>query len=288
MAESIPGILAVNEPIAPLVPVVFDSPHSGAEYPDDFGAIMPLTGLKVTEDAFVDRLYAAAPEKGAVLVAALFPRCYIDPNRSPGDLDPGMLDGPWPEPLEPSEKTLRLGSGLIWRTCYPDNPIYDRKLTVAEVRRRIETFYKPYHAAVAEAIEATQRRFSQVWHVNCHSMPSFSTAKSPEGPGKERPEFVLGDRDGTTAAPEFTNLVRETLTGFGYQVTVNDPYKGAELVRAYSDPTAGRHSLQIEIKRALYMDEATIRPNAGFEGLRVNITRLIEVICDYAVSKTRN
>jgi N-formylglutamate amidohydrolase len=154
------------------------------------------------------------------------------------------------------------------------------------VQRRIETFYKPYHAAVAEAIEAAQRHFSQVWHVNCHSMPSFSTAKSPEGPGQERPEFVLGDRDGTTANPEFTKLVRETLIGFGYQVTVNDPYKGAELVRAYSDPAAGRHSLQIEIKRDLYMDEATIQPNAGFEGLRTNITRLIEVIRDYAATKT--
>ena len=286
MAKSIPGVLAVNEPNASIVPVVFDSPHSGTEYPDDFGSIMSSESLRVTEDAFVDRLYGRAPEKGAVLLAALFPRCYIDPNRSPDDLDPAALDGPWPEPLEPSEKTLRLGSGLIWRTCYPDNPIYDRKLSVAEVRRRIEIFYKPYHAAVTEAIEATQRRFSQVWHVNCHSMPSFSTAKSPEGPGKERPEFVLGDRDGTTAAPEFTALVRETLTGFGYEVAVNDPYKGAELVRAYSDPAAGRHSLQIEIKRALYMDETTIQPNAGFEALRTNITRMIEVIGDYAASKT--
>ena len=285
MVTSIPGVLAVSEPTGPIVPVVFDSPHSGTEYPDDFGSILRTKDLRVTEDAFVDQLYAAAPEKGAVFLAALFPRCYIDPNRSPRDLDPGMIDGSWPEPLEPSEKTLRLGSGLIWRTCYPDIPMYDRKLTVAEVRRRIETFYTPYHAALAEAIETTHRRFSQVWHVNCHSMPSFSTDKSPEGPGKERPEFALGDRDGTSADPEFTALVRETLSGFGYQVTVNDPYKGVELVRAYSDPAAGRHSLQIEIKRALYMDETTIQPNAGFDALRVNITRLIEVIRDYATSK---
>ena len=286
MAKPIPGVLKVSKPRGPIVPVIFDSPHSGNEYADDFGTILPLNGLRVTEDAFVDRLYAAAPEKGAVLLAALFPRCYIDPNRSPVDLDPDLLDGPWPEPLEPSEKTLRLGSGLVWRTCYPDIPMYDRKLTVAEVRRRVDTFYKPYHAAVAGAIDAAHRQFSQAWHVNCHSMPSFSTAKSPEGPGKERPEFVLGDRDGTTASPEFTALVGETLSGFGYQVTINDPYKGAELVRAYSNPSAGRHSLQIEIKRALYMDETAIRPNAGFEALRVNITRLIEVICEYAASKT--
>ncbi len=286
MVRSIPGVLTVTEPTGPNVPVIFDSPHSGADSPDDFGSILPLSALRVTEDAFVDQLYAAAPENGAVLLAALFPRCFVDPNRSSVDLDPSSLDGPWPEPLVPSEKTLHLGSGLIWCTCYPDIPMYDRKFTVAEVRRRIDTFYKPYHAAVVGAIEAAHQQFSQAWHVNCHSMPSFSTAKSPEGPGNERPEFVLGDRDGTTADPEFTALVRETLAGFGYEVTVNDPYKGAELVRAYSNPSAGRHSLQIEIKRALYMNETTIQPNAGFEALRANITRLVEVICAYAASKT--
>jgi len=113
-------------------------------------------------------------------------------------------------------------------------------------------------------------------------MPSVSTVKSPEGPGVRRPQFVLGDRDGTSSAPEFTALVRDALVGFGYEVKVNDPYKGAELVRAYADPVAGRHSLQIEISRALYMDEDGVERNSGFARLQADITLLIAVICDYA------
>ena len=165
--------------------------------------------------------------------------------------------------------------------------MYDRKLTVDEVRQRIDRFWRPYHAALGHLIEGAHRRFGCVWHVNCHSMPSVSSVKSPEGPGHERPDFVLGDRDGATCAPEFTGLVRATLAGMGYRVTVNDPYKGVELVRAYSDPAAGRHSLQVEIKRALYMDEAAIAPHGGFDRLRADLTRLIEVICDFARARAR-
>ena len=284
MAKTIPGIMVVHEPEDDSVPVIFDSPHSGTEYPDDFGCIAPMKDLRSAEDMFVQRLYGEAPRHGATLLAALFPRSYIDPNRSLLDLDADLLDAPWPEPLEPSEKSLRLGSGLVWRTCHPDLDMYERKLTVAEVQRRIETYYKPYHQALCERIEAMRARFGRVFHVNCHSMQSVSNEKSPEGPGKERPDFVLGDRDGATCVPEFTALVGDALAGMGYEVTVNDPYKGVELVRAYSDPADRCHSLQIEIKRGLYMDEKTFRSNSGFAALRADITRLIEVICEYARS----
>ncbi len=281
MAKTVAGAVVLHDPLGQRVPVIFDSPHSGAEYPEDFGFVAPVNAVRRTEDAYVNELYREAPKNGATFLAALFPRSYIDPNRSLLDLDPGLLGEPWPGPLEPGEKT-RLGSGLIWRTCPPDLPMYDRKLTVAEVRERIETYYKPYHAALAEALDSLLGRFGKVWHVNCHSMPSVSTAKSPEGPGVRRPHFVLGDRDGTSSAPEFTALVRDALVGFGYEVKVNDPYKGAELVRAYSDPAAGRHSLQIEVNRALYMDEDGVEKNSGFARLQADITRLIAAICDYA------
>ena len=284
MAQTIPEVMVVHEPEDDPVPVVFDSPHSGTGYPDDFGCILPMKVLRSAEDTFVERLYGEAPRYGATLLAALFPRSYIDPNRSLLDLDPDLLDAPWPEPLEPGEKSLQLGSGLVWRTCHPDLDMYERKLTVAEVRNRIETYYKPYHRALAERIEAMRARFDLVFHVNCHSMQSVSTEKSPDGPGKKRPDFVLGDRDGSTCAAEYTALVGDALAGMGYEVAVNAPYKGVELVRAYSDPADRRHSLQIEIKRGLYMDEQTFRPNAGFAALRTDITRLIEVICDYARS----
>lgn len=123
MAKTIAGVLTVYAPIGDEVPVVFDSPHSGAEYPQDFGCIVPMNLLRTTEDAFVDELYGEAPAKGASLLAALFPRAYIDPNRSLLDLDADLLADPWPHPLEPGQKTVRLGRGLVWRTCYPDLPM---------------------------------------------------------------------------------------------------------------------------------------------------------------------
>ena len=283
MAGTIAGVLSVFDPDADEVPVVFDSPHSGAAYPDDFGCIAPMANVRTAEDAFVDELYAAAPGKGATLLSAHFPRAYIDVDRSALDLDPDMLEGPWPEPLAPSARTTKMGSGLVWTTCIPGIPMYDRKLSVAEVQRRIEIYYKPYHAALAQALDAKRRRFGRVWHVNCHSMVSVSSVKGPEGrAGVERPHFLLGDVDGTTCAPEFTDLVRANLAGSGYEVRINTPYTAAELVIAYADPANGRHGLTIDIKRDLYMDEEKIERTHGFAALKADVTRLIEAICDFA------
>lgn len=267
-------------PQAEPAPVIFDSPHSGNLYPDDFGSIAPLSVLRRSEDAFVDEIFAAAPRHGAQLIAALFPRIYIDPNRDLIDLDPAMLDGPWPDPLVPSRKT-ELGVGLVWRIMPPDSRLYDRLLTVEEVRGRIERCWKPYHRAVATAIDGIHRRFGKVWHVNCHSMPAMGNAASEDGP-VPRAEFVLGDRDGTTCEAGFTAFVADELRNMGYDVKINEPYKGVELVRRYSDPAHGRHSLQLEINRKLYMDEAAIEKNGGFPSLQANMTKLTAAICRYA------
>ena len=262
------------------VPAVFDSPHSGSHYPEDFRSIAPMSVLRCAEDAFVDELFGAAPRHGAPLIAAQFPRIYIDPNRDLNDLDQAMLDGPWPEPLVPSRKT-ELGVGLIWRIMPPDAALYDRLLDVEEVRGRIERCWKPYHRAVSGAIDETHRRFGKVWHVNCHSMPARGNAASEDGP-MMRAEFVLGDRDGTTCEPAFTTFVAGELRGLGYDVRINEPYKGVELVRRYSDPAAGRHSLQIEVNRRLYMDEKSREKNAGFATLQANLDKLVAAICRYA------
>ncbi len=272
--------LRILEPVAEPAPVVFDSPHSGTDYPDDFGSIAPVSVLRRSEDAFVDELFAAAPGHGAPLIAANFPRIYIDPNRDLIDLDPAMLDGPWPDPLVPSRKT-ELGVGLIWRIMPPDSQLYDRLLSVAEVRGRIERCWKPYHHAVATAIDETHRRFGKVWHVNCHSMPAMGNAASEDGP-VARAEFVLGDRDGTTCEAGFTAFVAGELRDMGYDVKINEPYKGVELVRRYSDPARGRHSLQLEINRKLYMDEKTIQKTAGFTALQADMGKLAGAICRYA------
>ena len=263
------------------VPVVFDSPHSGTNYPVDFDTVVPRLTLRRAEDTHVEALYAAAPEHGAVLIAAEFPRSYIDANRSLLDIDAALLDSAWPGPINASRKTEK-GIGLVWRLLDTGEPIYTRKLTVAEVQTRIANCYAPYHKAVRDAINAAHKHYGAVWHINCHSMPATSSVISDEGPGVPRADFVLGDRDGTTCAPEFTTFVALTLRDMGYEVRVNDPYKGVELVRAYSDPAVHKHSLQIEVNRKLYMDEITREPNANFDKLQADITALVKAISGYA------
>ena len=271
-------------PTGNAVPLVLDSPHSGADYPDDFRAAVGYEALRQSEDSFVDELYGSGPSLGATLIAARFPRSYIDPNRSLLDIDASLIDGAWPGPAMPSRKT-ELGIGLIWRLLDSGEAIYGRKLSVEEVKQRIVRYHQPYQRAVKDALDAVHDHFGGVWHINCHSMPALSGCISEEGPGKPRADFVLGDRDGTTCEPEFTALVAATLRDMGYEVKINDPYKGVELVRAFSDPAAQRHSLQVEVNRRLYLDERTREKSPGFSALKRDIDRLLKVVADYAAKR---
>jgi N-formylglutamate amidohydrolase len=275
----IPGILARFDPVTAPVPLVFDSPHSGTEYPEDFRFVASVETVRSAEDTHVEALFGAAPENGATLLAALFPRSYIDVNRHVSDLDPELIDGTWPDKLQPGEKT-GFGIGLVRTLAEPGVKMYDRKLSVAELRARIETYYWPYHDQLAAIIDGLHARFGAVWHINCHSMASRGSDMTPDG-RVDRAEFVLGDRDGTTCAPEFRDFVARVLRDMGYDVRINDPYKGVEIVRRYSNPPARRHSLQIEINRRLYMDERTREKNAGFAKLQADLTRLIQHLADY-------
>jgi N-formylglutamate amidohydrolase len=284
MKQTIPGVFDLWLPEQAVAPVVFDSPHSGAEYPADFDTIAPAARLRRAEDMFVESLFDSVPAVGAALLAALFPRSYIDPNRALHDLDRRLIDGVWPGDLRMSDKS-RLGHGLIWRLCPPDIPMYGRKLTVSEIEARIQGYYRPYHRALRYAMERMLDRFGCVYHVDCHSMPAVSSPMTIVGGKRRRADFVLGDRDGASCDPAFTRLVRATLEAMGYAVAVNDPYKGVELVRAYSDPMAGRHSLQIEINRALYMDEDEFRPSPNFAKLKTDIDALVAAVCDYAAAQ---
>jgi N-formylglutamate amidohydrolase len=283
MSHVVPDILERIDPEGPFAPVVFDSPHSGNVYPDDFGHCIERIYLRHTEDAFIDELFADAPGRGATLLRALFPRSYVDPNRAPDDIDPSMLQGKWPYLANPGEKA-RLGIGLI-AARQPGGDVYDRLLRVEEACHRLDNYYWPYHRELERALDRAQLQAGAFWHVNCHSMPAISTSVSPEGPGVSRPDFCLGTRDGTTCDGAFTELVESCLAGMGYAVTVDKPYKGMELVRRYSDPMHGRHSLQIEINRGLYMDEGSITRNEGFAALKADIGRLVEAVCEYARSR---
>jgi N-formylglutamate amidohydrolase len=276
----IDGVLERFDPAGEPVPLVFDSPHSGVVYPADFGFTAPEDVVRTAEDTHVDTLFAAAPAHGAPLLIAHVPRSYIDANRHVQDLDPELIDGAWPGKIAPGEKT-KLGIGLVRRLAQPGIPMYDRRLSVAAIRHRIETCYLPYHDEPGRMIDALHGRFGAVWHINCHSMASRGSDITPDG-DTVRADFVLGDRDGTTCSADFTAAVARFLGAKGYDVRINDPYKGAEIVRRYADPPARRHSLQIEINRALYMNEKTREPSSGFATLQSDLTELIRFLADFA------
>jgi N-formylglutamate deformylase len=271
----IPGVLRRRAPIGRRLPLVLDSPHSGSVYPDEFAYRCPLPALRRAEDAYVDELYVAAPGHGATLIAALFPRSFIDPNRAPDDLDAAILADPLPPGLTPRPVTR---VGLVRRHARPGVPIYAGKLDPHDVLARIERYHAPYHRALDETCDELHREFGAVWHINCHSMPSDGRRPGEKG---EHGDFVLGDRDGTTCATEFTDFVAGFLRGLGYEVRVNDGYKGVELVRRQGRPRERRHSLQIEVDRALYMDQQTLEKLPGFDRLQADLGRLVVALAEF-------
>lgn len=261
-------------------PVVFDSPHSGFSWPDDFTPIAPPDAIRTTWDAHVERLFGGAPSAGATLLAATFPRAYIDVNRAVSDLDPALIDGPWREPLAPTDYSRR-GMGLIRRDALPNVPMYAAALPVAAVRARIDRWYTPYRAQLAGLIDAMHATHGTVFHVNCHSMKSRGNAMNVDA-GAARPDLVISDRRGTTAEPGLTARIVGWFTVRGYRVQANDPYQGGDLVRTFGRPSRGISSVQIEINRALYMDEATTEPHAGFAPLQEDLTAFAFVLTQWA------
>lgn len=281
MSLHIPGVLSVEGEETQRVPLVLDSPHSGTEYPDDFGHAVDPRLLRHAEDTHVHDLWAGAVPAGAVLLHAHFPRSYVDANRAADDMDPDALEGAYPLALNPSVKS-RLGIGLCWTRVPPaGGPLYDRPLSADEVFARVERYHRPYQAQLRTLLDRTHTRWGAVWHVNCHSMQEVASAMSTQERGTPRPDFVLGDLDGAACEPGFTATVRDFLGARGYSVAVNDPYKGMELVRASGDPDRQRHSLQIEVNRKLYMDEATREPNDGYAALRATFDALSRHLADY-------
>jgi N-formylglutamate deformylase len=276
----IPGVVRRRNPEGDAVPLVLDSPHSGAVYPEEFDYRCSLPMLRRAEDAYVDQLYEIAPIHGATLIAALFPRSYIDANRAADDFDPAILTRLPPRPLTPRPVSR---VGLVRRHARPGIPIYDRKLEPEDVLGRIERYHRPYHRVLDDSVDTLHRTFGAVWHINCHSMPSHGN----RGVGRrgEHGDFVLGDRDGTTCERDFTDFVARVLRRFGYDVRINEGYKGVEIVRRHGRPAANRHSLQIEVDRSLYMDQKTLEKLPGFDQLRANLAGLVEAVAGYVRSR---
>ena len=261
--------------------LVLDSPHSGTAYPPDFLYACETATLRSAEDTHVEKLYDFASALGVHWIEAHFPRSYLDANRNTTEIDLSLLDAPWPGPVETDPTTLskvRLGKGLIWRITDEGVSIYGRKLSVAEVQARIERCWKPYHAAVAQAIDAARQKHGYSIHVNCHSMPAVASGSATDFPGEAHADFVVGDRDGTSAGAALSRLVRAHLLARGYSVSYNHPYKGVELVRRHGNPAQHRHSLQLEINRKLYMNEKTFALTPGFEPLKATLRSLVDLL----------
>ncbi len=282
-SQDVPGVVRRIEPKTAPAPLVFDSPHSGLLFPDDFQPAIALEVCERVADWFVDDLFAGCLDHGATMVEAQFRRAYIDPNRSERDLDVSMVHGDWPEPVDTTEKTKR-GASLIWRVIDGETAIYDRKLSPDEVRRRIETYWRPYHATLEAALDSVHARFGRVFHVNCHSMPEWGDARWGDE-GRRRADFIVGTRDGATAGQAFTDVVVESLRASGYSVTVNDKFKGVELIRRYADPARGREAVQIEVNRGIYMDEAAISRNERYAGTKAALTRMAETLARFALDR---
>lgn len=283
---TIPGVLEIRAPRATPVPLVFDSPHSGLTIPADFHPAVSRERILVAADTHVDALFAAAPDVGAPLLAALFPRSFLDVNRSLLDMDISMVEGEWPHPVGRSPTAAR-GMGLMWRYAWGNEPMHARKLTVAEAEDRIRRYWQPYHATLAQLIHAAYGRFGTVYHINCHSMTAEGHAISSDGAGTQRADICLGDLNGTAASPEFVALIRDTLTAEGLDVALNKPFRGAVLTEAWSSPAHRRHSVQFEINRRLYMNETTRERTPGFDALQATLGRLCAVMAEYAAAQVK-
>ena len=266
-------------------PLVLDSPHSGTDYPQDFGHVCDLATLRRAEDTHVEKLYSFAPALGVAWVEAHFPRSYLDANRNVTEIDATMLSGAWPDELGEQnaavQSKLRLGKGLIWRMTDDGFPLYNRPLSVAEVQARIANCWQPYHAVVGSAIDAAHARHGYSIHINCHSMPAISSSHATDFPGLVHADFVIGNRDNTTSSKELVLFIQEQLAQHGYSVEINHPYKGVELVRRYGKPEQHRHSVQLEINRKLYMDENTLAMHVGFEALQGYLQSLVQQLLAY-------
>ncbi len=271
------AVIEIMAPVAQSVPLVFSSPHSGRDYPAEFLAqsrLDPLT-LRRSEDSYVDELFAAAPEHGAPLLRALFPRVFVDPNREAFELDPAMFSDPLPANANTNSPRVVAGLGSIARVVASGEEIYARKLSLAEAEARLDRYWRPYHAALEDLLAASRRRFGHVLLIDCHSMPSVGGPMERDA-GDRRLDFVLGDCHGRSCAPALTDRVEAILQADGFRVERNAPYAGGYVTQHYGRPAEGVHTLQIEVNRALYMNEATYERRPGFAALQHAVGRLIE------------
>ena len=266
------------EPLQRSTSVVFASPHSGCDYPWSFlrRSVLDERSVRSSEDAFVDELFAAAPEMGAPLLAATAPRAYLDLNRGADELDPAVVEGVRNVAHNPRVSS---GLGVVPRVVSNGRAIYRGKISLAEARGRIAEVWRPYHAALQTLLDQSKRQFGEAILIDCHSMPHEAIA-SISGQGARKPEVVLGDRFGAACGAEIVDRVEAAFADAGFRVARNAPFAGAYITQHYGRPSRRQHVVQVEIDRALYMDEVKILRGPRFNDLRTRLTAVMADITD--------
>jgi N-formylglutamate deformylase len=268
----------ILEPAEWRSPVIFNSPHSGSVYPREFlsASRLDIATLRRSEDSFVDELILGVVGRGHPLMRAHFPRCYVDVNREPYELDPRMFDGRLPSFANTRSMRVAGGLGTVARVVGDSQEIYGQRIPVDDAIRRIEGLYKPYHRALRRLFTRVHRDFGTAVLIDCHSMPSTAGAKDE----RPRADIVLGDRYGTSCVAVVAETIDETLRGLGYAVSRNKPYAGGFITEHYGNPAVGLHAIQLEINRALYMDERRFERSAAFPSLAADLEKLADCLAD--------
>jgi N-formylglutamate amidohydrolase len=265
--------------------VVFNSPHSGRIYPRAFllASRLDLATLRRSEDAFFDDLVAGVVPRGYPLMRAHFPRCYVDVNREPYELDPRMFEGRLPSFANTRSMRVAGGLGTVARVVGDAQEIYDQRISVDDALRRIDGLYKPYHRSLRRLFTRVHRSFGAAVLIDCHSMPSTAGAKDE----RPRADVVLGDRYGTSCVGVISDLIERTLRNCGYSVSRNKPYAGGFITEHYGNPAAGLHAIQLEINRALYMDERRYERSPTFGKLAAELEMLAESLAQIPLEELR-
>ena len=266
----------IVEPPQWRAPIIFNSPHSGSVYPDDFliAALIDRPTLRRSEDSFMDELIADLSRRGFPVVRVNFPRSYVDVNREPYELDPRMFSGRLPSFANTRSMRVAGGLGTIPRVVGDGQEIYRERLAVEDALLRIETLYKPYHRALRRLINRVHQTFGTVVVVDCHSMPSIGVSRDEP----RRPDVVIGDRYGTSCAQLLPDMVEATMSRLGYSVGRNKPYAGGFITEHYGNPASGLHAIQLELNRAIYMDERRREKSPRFAQVAADFAKLADAL----------
>ncbi len=271
------GIFYRYEPTVPPVALVVDVSRSGREYPTDMRSPVSFTAIHDNASMYVDEIWEDTPKYGGTLLYALFPHMYIDANRHELDIDPELVEGEWPVPLQPT--VSKRGLGLLKSKSRYGEPVQEKKLSYDEVEDRLNRYHRPYHRELKAIVDRARSSSEKVYHLSCHCMSAIGAPTHPDA-GQERADFCLGNiHNGmSTSSTEFIEFVAEVIRAQGFTCTINMPYGGGEINRRYGDPENGVESILFEVNKKRFMDGKTFRKNEGFAEIKAAANGVLEAL----------